>query len=157
MRACTPSEATSAALVREERRDLRLVGLELLVRAPHRRVLVGRVLELDHGQRQAVDEEHHVRAARVLSLGHGELVDGQPVVVVGLVEVDHPRLRPADGAVLAAVLDRDAIDQHPVHGAVALDAATAPRCASASGRRRRARRVGAWVEAGERGAGARRA
>ena len=38
----------------------------------------------------------------------------------GCVEVDDPRLRPGDGAVLAAVLDRDAIDQHAVQGAVAL-------------------------------------
>ena len=38
----------------------------------------------------------------------------------GDVEVDDPGLRPGDRAVLAAVLDRHAIDQHPVQGAVAL-------------------------------------
>ncbi len=69
-------------VVGEERRDLRLVGLELLERRPDRGVLVGRVLELDHRQRQAVDEQHDVRPAGVLVLDDGELVDGQPVVVV---------------------------------------------------------------------------
>jgi hypothetical protein len=34
---------------------------ELLQSRPHGRVLVGRVLELDNGHRQAVHEEHHVR------------------------------------------------------------------------------------------------
>ena len=33
---------------------------------------------------------------------------------VGVVEVDHPRLRAADRAVRPAVLDRHAIHQHPV-------------------------------------------
>ena len=103
----------------EEGLDLRLVGLELLERRPDRRVLVGRVLELDDGQREPVDEDHHVGPARVLPVGHGELVDRQPVVVVGVVEVDHPGLRPGDGAVLAAVLHRDAVHQQPVNGAVA--------------------------------------
>ena len=120
IRACTPSEATQRRVGREQRRDLRLVGLELLEGRPDRRVLVGRVLELDHRQRQPVDEQHHVRPPRVLALRHRELVDGEPVVVGGRVEVDDPRLRPGDRAVLAPVLDRDAIDQHPVHRAVAL-------------------------------------
>jgi hypothetical protein len=104
----------------EQRRNLRLIGLELLKGRPHGRVLVGRVLELDHGQRQAVEEQHHVRTPRVLSLRNRELVDGEPVIVGGHVEVDDLCLRPGDRAVLAPVLDRDAIDQHPVHRAVAL-------------------------------------
>ncbi len=48
----------------------------------------------------------------------GELVDRQPVVVLGLVEVDHPRLRAGDRAVRPAVLDRHAVHQQPVHRAV---------------------------------------
>jgi len=56
----------------------------------------------------------------VLTLRDGELVDGEPVVVPRHIEVDDPHLRPGDPAVLAAVLDGDAIDQHPVHRAVAL-------------------------------------
>ena len=79
------------------------------------------VLQLDDRERQAVDEEHDVRPAVVLALDDGELVDRQPVVVLRVVEVDDARLRAGDRAVRAAVLDRDAVDEHPVEGAVALD------------------------------------
>src|SRR2546428_34774 len=106
---------------REERGNLRLVGLELLEGGPDRGVLVGRVLQLDHRQRQTVHEEDDVRAAGVLPLGDGELVDRQPVVVVWLVEVDRPRLRTGDRAIIAAVLDCDAIGEHPGQGAIAVD------------------------------------
>ena len=105
----------------EQRRDLRLIGLQLVERRPDVGVLVGRVLQFDDGQRQPVDEQHHVRPAGVLAFGDGELIDGEPVVVLRVVEVDHARLRAGDRAVLAAVLDRDAVDQHAVHGAVTLD------------------------------------
>ena len=104
----------------EQRRNLRLIRLQLMVRAPDGGVLVGRVLELDHGQRQSIDEQHHVRPARVLSVGDRELVDGEPVVVVGSVEVDHLRLRASDGAVGAAILHCHAIHQHAVHGVIPL-------------------------------------
>ena len=103
----------------EQRGDLGLVGLELLEGGPDRGVLVGRVLQLDDRQRQAVDEEHDVRPAVVLVLDDGELVDGQPVVVVGIVEVDHPRLRAADRAVGRAVLHRHAVHEQAMHRAVA--------------------------------------
>jgi hypothetical protein len=56
----------------------------------------------------------------VLPLRTRELVDRHPIVVPGHNEVDHPRLRPGDGTILAAVLDRDAVDKHPVDRAVAL-------------------------------------
>ena len=52
---------------REERRDLGLVGLELLERRPDRRVLVRRVLQLDDGERQPVDEEDDVGPPVVLA------------------------------------------------------------------------------------------
>ena len=57
----------------------------------------------------------------MLTLGHGELVDREPVVVRGNVEVDHARLRPSDRAVRPAVLHRHAVHQHSMHGAVAFD------------------------------------
>jgi hypothetical protein len=57
----------------------------------------------------------------VLSLGHSELVYRQPVIVVRSVEVDYARLRSSDGAVVAAVLDGDAVDQHAMRGAVAFE------------------------------------
>ena len=40
-------------------------------------------------QRQPVDVDHHVGSARVLTVGDSELVDGEPVVVAGIVEVQH--------------------------------------------------------------------
>src|SRR5207253_3240222 len=57
----------------------------------------------------------------VLAFDHGELVDGQPVVVVGLVEVDKTSLVAGDAAVTSLVLDLDAIGKHLVEGAVVDD------------------------------------
>ena len=103
----------------EQRGQLRLVGLQLVERRPHGGVLVGRVLELDHGQRQTVDEHHDVGPAGVAVLGDRELVDGRPRVGVRLIEVDHACLSAADGAVGGAVLDRHAVHQHAMEGSVA--------------------------------------
>ena len=105
----------------EQRGNLRLIGLKLLVRAPHGRVFIGGVLELDHRERQTIYKQHHVRAARVLPVGHGKLIHGQPVVIVWRIEIDHFCLRTSDRAILAAILDSHAIHQHPMHGAIALD------------------------------------
>ena len=105
----------------EQRRHLRLVGLELLEGAPDRGVLVGGVLELHHRQRQAVHAQHQIGPPRVLVLDDAELVHRQPVVARRVVEVDHPRLGAADVALGIAVLDRHAIDQQAVQGAVAHD------------------------------------
>lgn len=105
----------------EGRGDLRLIGLALLPRRPDGGLLVGRVLEHDHRERQAVDEQHHVGPARVLALGDGERVHGQPVVVRGIVEVDQPRLVAGDGTILAAVLHRPAVHQNPTRRAIAFD------------------------------------
>ena len=98
---------------------MRLVGLELLPGVPDGGVLVRRVLQLDDPQGQAVHEQDDVGAVRVLVLGDGELVDREPVVGRGPVEVDDLRLRPADGSLGRAVLDLDAPHQHAVEGAVA--------------------------------------
>ena len=96
----------------------RLVGLELLPGRPQGGVLIRRVLEFNDAQRQAVDKQHHVGPAGVLILGDCELVDRQPVVAGGFVEVDNLNLRPANGAVAHPVLHRHALHQHPVKGAV---------------------------------------
>ncbi len=106
---------------RKEQRDLHLVGLELLECGPDGCVLGGGVLQLQHPQRQAVDEQHHVRPAGVLVLRDRELVDCEPVVARGIVEVDHPRLGAADVAVRGAILDRHAVHEQAVHRAVAGD------------------------------------
>jgi hypothetical protein len=69
-------------VVLQKRADFRLVRLELCVRAPDRRVLVRRVLELDEAERQAVYEDDDVGATVVLILDDGELIYGEPVVRV---------------------------------------------------------------------------
>ena len=83
----------------EQRRNLRLVGLQLVEGAVDGGVLVAGILEFDHAQRQAVDEDHDVGPAVGLVLDDGVLVDGEPVVGVGVVEVDQSRLLAADGAI----------------------------------------------------------
>ena len=103
----------------EQRGQLRLVGLQLVERRPDGGVLVGRILELDHGQRQTVDEHDDVGPAGVTVFGDRELVDGRPRVGARLIEVDHACLSPADGAVGGAVLDRHAVHQHAMEGSVA--------------------------------------
>ena len=103
----------------EQRRQLGLVGLKLIPGGSDRRVFVRRVLQLDHSKRQAVDEQHHVGAALALVLDDRELVDREPVVVGGIVEVDDANLRPTDGSAVRAVFDRHAVHQHAVEGAVA--------------------------------------
>ena len=99
-------------VVDEQRRDLLLVGLQLVEGVPDRGVLVAGVLQFDHAQRQAVDEHHDVGPAVVPGLDHRELVDHQPVVVVRVVVVDQPHAVARDGAVPAPVLDLDPIPQH---------------------------------------------
>ncbi len=55
-------------------------------------VLIGRILELDDCQRQAVDKDQNVRTAVPAVLGDCKLVDGKPVVVVRIVEIQEPDL-----------------------------------------------------------------
>ena len=77
----------------EQRGQLRLVGPELLPGTAEGRVLVPRVLELDDGEWQTVDEQDDVGAALVVALLYPELVDDEPVVVRRLLEVEHPHRR----------------------------------------------------------------
>ena len=62
-------------VVLEHIRYLRLVGLNLVVGLPDVGGLVRRVLQFQQRQRQAVDEQDDVRAARVVRPFDGELVD----------------------------------------------------------------------------------
>ena len=83
---------------------LLFVGFELMVRLANRGLGVGGVLQLDDGQRQPVDEHDHVGPPVGLRLAgrlvnDGELVDGEPVVVVRVVEVEEPDLVVSDPAV----------------------------------------------------------
>ena len=105
----------------EQGRNLVLVGLKLVERAFQGGVFVAGVLQLDHGQGQAVDEQHHIGPAVVLSLDHRELVHRQPVVGIGVGEIDQPGRIAADIAVLPGNLDGHALNQIAVQAAVLLD------------------------------------
>jgi len=100
-----------------------LVGQELVIGAANGGAFVGGILQLDDRQRQAVDEQHDIRAAHGARLGaqiHAgdrELVDGQPVVVVRIVEVHQPDLVVLELAV-SAVGHVDALGQQAVEGVV---------------------------------------
>ena len=135
----------------EQRGNLHLVGLKLLERRPDRRVLVGRVLQLDDAQRQPVDEQHDVRPAFVLVLDDRELVHREPVVGLRFVEVEYADLVATNPAVSVGVLHRDAGDEHSMEVAVA-GLQRRPRRAGHSAHRVVERVVGqVGVEAGERG------
>ncbi len=51
-------------------------------------------------------------------LADGKLIDYQPVVVIRIVKIDHPRLCPSDGAVTIPIFYRYPIHQHPMDGPV---------------------------------------
>jgi hypothetical protein len=97
----------------EDVRDLRLVGLDLVEGLPHVGVQVGRVLQLDQHQRQAVDEQHDVGPARVIWPSDRKLIDGQPLVArrVGPVHQTH---KVATRFAVLLVLHRHAADEQPV-------------------------------------------
>ena len=109
----------------EQAGDLPLVGLKLIEGAADRRLLVRRVLELNHAKRQAVDEDYDIGAAVVLTLDDGELVDRQPVVVVGMGEVDRPDLVVDDPALVGVVLHVDTVHEIVMEAPVVLDQAGA--------------------------------
>ena len=95
-----------------------LVGLQLVDGAPDRRLLVGRILELEDGQRQSVDEHDQVGPPVLTAFDHGELVTHHPVVGVRVVEIDEAHAVARDAAVRGRVLDRHSIHEHAVKGAV---------------------------------------
>ena len=105
----------------EQVRDLLLVGLELLEGGVRRGLLVAGALELHDPQRQAVDEQHHIWTPLDLVLDDGELVDGEKVVGLGMLEVDEPDLVAAGRAVGLFDLNVDAVDEQPVETAVVQD------------------------------------
>ena len=127
---------------REQRRDLRLVGLELLEGRPDRRRSRRPAFfsSITASGRPLTNSTTSGRRVCWPSATVNWLTASQSLLS-GVVEVDDPRLRAGDRAVRAAVLDRHAIDQHPVDGAVALDERRRVGRASACGRRRPAPRA----------------
>jgi hypothetical protein len=95
------------------------VGLELVKGLIDVGVFVCSVFEFDDGDGQPVEEKNDVGAA-VCVFVDGELIDGEPVVVAGLLEVDQPDLV-VDSAVALLVGDGDAIGEEAVEAAVVFD------------------------------------
>ena len=83
-------------------------------------VLAAGGLELYDGQRQAVDEHHHVWPTLDLPGNHRELLHRQPVIVGRPLEVDQPHLARRQRTVLGVVLHVRAVGQQPVDAAVLL-------------------------------------
>ena len=79
---------------------------------------VGGVLQLDHPEWQPVHEQHHIGPPLDLVLHNGELVDGQPVVLGRIAEVDDSGLSAPDSPVVA-VLHGHAVDDHAMERPVA--------------------------------------
>ena len=103
----------------EQGLDVVLVVLDLVKRHPDVGVFIGRVLQLEDHQGQAIEEHHDVRAAVVLGALDCELVDDQPVVVGLAVKVHHFD----DGGLLlppSGEHDAHAIEQQPVKAHVGL-------------------------------------
>ena len=103
---------------RQQRRQVAPVGAELVPRRAQRGGLVRGVLQLDQAQRQFVDEEDDV-GVPLRPADDGELVDGEPVVGIGALEVDGPDARSADRAPFVPVLDGRAFGEQRVELAVA--------------------------------------
>ena len=101
----------------EQLRDVRLVGLDLVPRRLDVGVQIGRILQLDHHQRQAVDEQYDVRPAHLQPV-HGELLHRQQVVGTG--EVDYPHAQHVAPAIGFDALHRHAIAQPVVDLLVAV-------------------------------------
>ena len=108
-------------VVVHQRRNLLLVGLNLIVSGGEPFVAVFRNLQLDDSERQPVNEYDDVWPAVVLAFNNCELVHSQPVVCVGTVEVDQPNVIARDAAVIAAILDRNTVPQHAMKRAVVAD------------------------------------
>ena len=104
-------------VVNEERRNLEFVGLELIERAPDVGALIRCVLQLDHRQRQPVDEDHDVRSPVVLSFDHRELIYRQPIVRVGVIPIHQPN-QIVHRAPILLVLDRHPLNQQPMKGVI---------------------------------------
>jgi len=96
---------------------LHLVGLKLVPGVPDGCVVVQGAFDFEGSDWQAIDEGDDVGPTVVGAFDDGELVHYEPVVLVGIV-ADQPGSVASDGAIGAAMLDFDAVAQHPVKGAV---------------------------------------
>ena len=105
----------------EQRRDLRLVSLELVERLADGGLFIRNVFEFQHRQRDAVDEHHHIGAPVEMAFLHRELVDGEKFVGFGIRKINQPDLVVNDFARLVAKLHIHAFHQQPMKRAVVFD------------------------------------
>ena len=109
-------------VVVEEGGNILFIGLQLIESRPDGGVLIGGILELQHGQRQAVDKNHQVGAAGQFTVGagslNGELVDHQPIVGIGTVEIQQAGTGIDQSVIRRLIFDLDAVDQQLVEGVV---------------------------------------
>ena len=102
----------------EERRDVRLVSLNLVIGGNNVRVFRLRPFQFHDHQRQAVEENQNVRPPLVRA-HHRELIHRQPLVVLVL-PIDQPR-PVMDGLTAALVFHRHAIHEQSMNPLVLLD------------------------------------
>lgn len=74
-------------------------------------LLAGRVLELDLSKRDAIDEEQQVRPAVLAANDHRELVEGEEVVALRMLEVDQLGAHRALDSLPVLISDRDPLYQ----------------------------------------------
>ena len=108
-------------VVVHQRRNLLLVGLDLIVSGGEPFVGVFRNLQLDDSKRQSVQEHDDVRPTIVLAFDDCELVHRQPVVRLGSVEIDQPDMIACDGSIGTPILDGNSIAQHAMKRAIVAD------------------------------------
>ena len=78
--------------------------------------------ELDHAQGQAIDENHDVGPAVSAILDDGELIDGEPIVIIQVLKVEQPDLV-VDLSIILHIGDIHSIGKHPMETPVVLDQA----------------------------------
>jgi len=75
-------------------------------------VLVGWILKLYYCEGQTIYENHDIRSPVLLAFDDGELVYGQKLVVLRILEVHQAGVVPGYGAVFALVFYGYAVDEH---------------------------------------------
>src|SRR5690606_29345788 len=80
----------------KESGKLLLVGLKLIPRRLNCRIGGGGAFEFENSDGQPVEENNDIRAAMMLAIDDGQLIDHKPVVVVWLFKVDEPSLVTTD-------------------------------------------------------------
>ena len=90
------------------------ISLQLVERAANCGVCIRDVFEFQHRQRNAVDEDHHIRAPVKMALLHCELVDREKFIGIGIRKINQPDLVVNDLAFAITKLHVHAFHQQPM-------------------------------------------